>query len=101
MRNMLHVNKLEEFKRWLDSREIPHREGVGTYQVLQVKCGEHWPAIYFRTRNKSGTAPLEHLTVAGRPLQNLVMEFFEERRSSRSRSSTALKEQVIAADKEE
>jgi hypothetical protein len=37
-RNTLHKTKLEAFKAWLDYKWIPHREGKGEWQVLQVKC---------------------------------------------------------------
>lgn len=35
-RHILHKSKLEDFKAWLDKKDIPHRDGKGAYQVLQI-----------------------------------------------------------------
>ena len=68
-RNLLHISKLEEFKGWLDKEGLPHREGKGEWQVLQVcKDGTHWNCVYKRIDMP------EHYTT-DRHLDNLVVKF--------------------------
>ena len=73
-RNLLHKDKLEEFKAWLTANGIDHRPGNGDYQVLQVrsKNKKNWFPIYRRDNM------LEHLTVI-RYLEPLVIKFIAER----------------------
>lgn len=57
-RNLLHINRLEDFKAWLDSQGIEHRPGRGHYEVLQVQVVKpFWCVIYRRDHMP------EHLTV--------------------------------------
>lgn len=73
MRNLLHKDKLDEFKAWLDKNGIRHREAKGPYQVLQVcKDGTHWNCIYERNHMP------EHLTT-DRHLDSLVIRFCKDR----------------------
>jgi hypothetical protein len=42
----LHKDKLDEFKTWLDGRNIVHRPGLGEWQVLQVLTPEYgWQCV--------------------------------------------------------
>ena len=70
-RDLLHKDKLEEFKKFLDELEVPHRPGKGDYQVLQV-CVEFYGyrVIHKRLDMK------EHLTVDER-LIPLVKKFID------------------------
>jgi len=48
-RNTLHINKLEAFKKYLDSQGIAYRPGKGIWQILQVMTPKHdWQCIYER-----------------------------------------------------
>lgn len=67
-RSLLHKTKLEPFKAWLSTNEIPHRPGRGDYQVLQVWHRSAWHSIFDRI-----VAP-EHYTVAS-PLEHVVRRF--------------------------
>lgn len=74
-RNLLHKKHLDEFKSWLQGRGVPHRPGKGDWQVLQVKCGNEWQAVYERIFMP------EHLTVAGNKIEKLVRRFYDERKN--------------------
>jgi hypothetical protein len=71
---MLHVTKLEEFKKFLDELEVPHRPGKGEWQILQV-CVEFfgWRVIHKRLNMK------EHYTVDER-LIPLVHKFIDNQK---------------------
>jgi len=74
-RCLLHKSKLAEFKSWLDKEGIPHREGKGFYQVLQVcKNGTNWNCIYSRLDMP------EHFTT-DKHLDSLVARFCREKPS--------------------
>ena len=48
-RAILHKDKLEDFKKYLDCRGIAYRPGKGDYQVLQVDVPSRgWQAVYSR-----------------------------------------------------
>jgi hypothetical protein len=48
-RNLMHKNKLEDFKKWCDRMNIPYRPGKGQYQVLQILTEFFgWKIIYKR-----------------------------------------------------
>jgi len=48
-RNFLQKDKLEDFKRFCDERNIPYRPGKGQWQVLQVLTEDfEWKVIYKR-----------------------------------------------------
>jgi len=48
-RNTLHVNQLEEFKKYLSSNGLAFRPGKGVWQELQVLTVKHgWQCIYSR-----------------------------------------------------
>lgn len=70
-RNLLHHNKLVDFKNFLNSYKIPVRSGRGEFQVMQVYLDEKWHAVYNRLHAK------EHYTVV-RPLEGLVEMFIAE-----------------------
>lgn len=74
-RNLLHKDKLEGFKSWLDSKGREHRPGGGAWQVLQVRWGSGWQAIFERA-----SMP-EHLSVPG-PLIPLVRAYIREGRAA-------------------
>jgi hypothetical protein len=82
-RRLLHHTKLEDFKAWLTTKGIAHREGRDENQVLQVNKGNHWLAIYERYEIKSDyTVKLKvHLTNDKR-LDSLVGEFCRDRKPS-------------------
>lgn len=65
---LLHKDKLQAFKDWLDSKGINHRESKDTYQVHQVYQQGQWMGV-FRRNNM-----IEHLTVDVR-LEELVRAF--------------------------
>ena len=72
-RCLLHKTKLDAFKEWLTAQGIPHREGRGEWQVLQVcKDGTHWNCVYIRLDMP------EHLTT-DRHLDPLVAKFCKEK----------------------
>lgn len=74
-RNLLHKNKLEDFKAWLDKKGIKHRPGKGAFQVLQVNnVKNYWNAVYERIEMP------EHLTVVCH-LEGLVRAFIKESKS--------------------
>lgn len=73
-RNQLHVTKLEDFKEWLTSQGIQHRQAKGDWQVLQVAIGGgQWAGVYCRLDMP------EHYTV-DRRLDGLVRKFCNSRR---------------------
>ena len=46
---LLHVSKLEDFKKWLRENKIPFRNGKGEWQVIQVKTAKYgWQVVYRR-----------------------------------------------------
>ena len=60
---------------WLDAKGIEHRPGRGFYEVMQLKHGGGWPAIFTRAY-----AP-EHVSVP-KTLWPLVRSFLRERSGS-------------------
>lgn len=57
-RNLLHLNKVEAFKLWLDRKNIAYRDGKGDYELLQVNTPNFgWQKLY-RRHDMS-----EHITV--------------------------------------
>ena len=79
-RNLLHVDKLEDFKDWLNREMIEHRPGKGTWEVLQVKTDDGiWPKIYDRG---TGERKLTHYTVQDK-LVPLVQQFIEDQHADR------------------
>lgn len=77
-RNLLHYNKLETFKHWLEIRGVPTRPGNGEYEVLQVWQDPHWIPIFRRTKG-------DHLTVQGRMVA-LVEQFLQDKRNDQNPS---------------
>ena len=75
-RNLLHKNKLDAFKQWLDKKHIQHRPGRGEFQVLQVALpnGE-WGVVYDRI-----VAP-EHYTVTAQ-MESIVRRFLQARKEA-------------------
>ena len=70
---LLHKTKLEEFKSFLDKEGLPHREGKGDWQVLQVcKDGKHWNCVFTRLDMP------EHFTT-DKHLDGLVAKFCRQR----------------------
>jgi hypothetical protein len=76
-RNLLHKDKLEGFKSWLDSKGREHRPGGGAWQVLQIRWGSGWQAIFERAHMP------EHLSIPG-PLIPLVQAYIRESRAEKS-----------------
>ena len=74
-RNLLHYNKLEEFKTWLITQGIEFRDGRGEYEVLQVRQPPHWVPVYRRDHG-------DHLTVQTRMVA-LVELFLKEKAHAR------------------
>jgi hypothetical protein len=74
-RNLLHKDKLEGFKSWLDHKGREHRPGGGAWQVLQVRHGSGWQAIFERANMP------EHLSVPG-PLIPLIQAYIREGKSA-------------------
>jgi len=74
-RNLLHKDKLEGFKSWLTAKGREHRPGRGSWQVLQVKHGSGWQALFERAEMP------EHLSVPG-PLIPLVQAYIREGREA-------------------
>ena len=72
-RYTLHIDKLEEFRQYLNRRGISHRDGRGTYQVLQVRLGGCWHAVFKKSRAK------EHLTIPA-PLTDLLYQFINQKK---------------------
>jgi len=76
-RNLLHHNKLNDFKNFLISYKIPYRKGQGDFQVMQVLVDGKWQPVYNRLQSK------EHYTVV-RPLEGLVEMFINENKRART-----------------
>ena len=76
-RSRLHFKHLDEFKAWLDERGIEHRPGVPPYQVLRVRAGGGWAALYARA------TATEHFTVPAN-LSGMVGNFMRSRKGGRS-----------------
>ena len=73
-RNLLHKSKLDEFKSWLDSQEIPQRPARGQFEVLQVQVkAPQWFCLWDRIK------ATEHYTVDIR-LEPTVRRFIRESR---------------------
>lgn len=77
-RNVLHHNHMEPFRAWLDSKGIEHRPGRGAYEVMQIKQGSEWRAVFTKAR-----AP-EHVSVP-ETLVALVRRFLRDRREAADR----------------
>ena len=87
-RQLLHKNKVEDFKAWLDACGIRHRPGKGDYEVLQVfRADGCWFKLYRRNHMP------EHVTVQG-PLVNLVREYIA---SKKLPQAEAMKISTVAA----
>lgn len=84
-RCLLHKTKLESLKCWLDAQQIAHRAGKGDFEVLQIKHGTGWAAIYDRH-----SAP-EHYT-SDKRLDALVRRFI------RNKPSNAELRRCVASD---
>lgn len=79
-RDLLHKSKLEDFKKYLDELEVPHRPGKGDWQVLQVCVDLYgWRVIHFRADMP------EHLTVDER-LVPLVKKFIDRQHKEKDSS---------------
>lgn len=76
-RNLLHHNKLNDFKNFLISYKIPYRNGQGEFQVMQVLVDGKWQPVYNRLH------ATEHYTVV-RPLEGLVEMFISENKRART-----------------
>lgn len=71
-RNLLHKNKVEEFKQWLSEKGIKYRDGRGDYQIIQVQVSGTWACLYNRDDMP------EHVT-NDRRLNGLIRYFIRER----------------------
>lgn len=72
-RHLLHKNKVEDFKRYLDEIGVTHRPGRGDYEILQVYRNDgQWFKLYSRHNMP------EHVTVQG-PLCPLVRSYLHAR----------------------
>ena len=72
--NLLHINKLDAFKRYLDSKDIPYRPGKGGWQVLQVMTRKYgWQCIFRRADMP------EHYTIQEK-LYPIVRQFLNAER---------------------
>ncbi|URC22405.1 hypothetical protein SUSUWATARI_00240 [Serratia phage vB_SmaM-Susuwatari] len=92
-RKTLRPEHLKNFKSWLTMSNHPHRDGRGDHQVLQVKVGTIWAAIYKR-------AGAEHLTVQ-REILPLLSAFLYWRREESIKLQKAISDRfdaVKAAD---
>lgn len=86
-RNLLHPNRLEAFKTWLDLTGVPHRQGNGEFEVLQVAFPPgRWSKLYRRLRG-------DHLTVEN-PLMPLVTDFVFANRGDRPRGQDQAESQA-------
>ena len=74
-RALLHKDKLESFKSWLDFKGREHRPGRGEWQLLQIKNGSGWQVLFSRANMP------EHVTVP-EPLIPLVRAFIREGRAA-------------------
>ena len=68
-RNLLHKDKLEQFKAFLDHLDVEYREGKGAWEVLQVYNHKEnrWYVIHTKMRG-------DHFSVP-QPLLKLVKKF--------------------------
>ena len=67
-RNLLHKDKLEQFKAFLDSKEIEYREGKGTWEVLQVwnRGSKRFDVIHTSMRGDHFSVPQRLLKLVNR-----------------------------------
>ena len=83
-RCLLHKNKLENFKLWLDKKQIPHRPGRGEFQVLQVALPDgRWGVVYDRIvapEHYTVTAPMEHIVRCFVQARNAIVRAEEEQK---------------------
>jgi len=86
-RNLLHKDKLEELKQWLDTQGIEYRPGRGDWQLMQVRQPgrTQWDVIYERLHMP------EHVTVT-HPLEGLIHRFIKESKSGSKPRDTVRKE---------
>lgn len=73
---LLHKTRLAEFQAWLTALGREWRPSTAAYQVMQIKHGSGWQAIYERN-----VSP-EHYSVPD-PLVQLVQQFIRETREPR------------------
>jgi len=72
-RNLLHINKLEEFKMWLQEHGWKECPVKGAYEVLRMRHPNEKPPLLIYTR-----VGKEHLTVYGKGIE-LVYMWLEDR----------------------
>jgi len=71
-RCLLHRTKLDEFKEWLASQDIPVRPGKGSWQLFQIQIPDGTWQVVFETMNP------EHLSM-NEKLVPLVQQFLNQR----------------------
>ena len=88
-RNILHKDKLQEFKDWLDKCGIEHRPGRGHWEMLQVrsKCGTKWNVIYARG-DTDPNMMADHLSVT-KHLVPLVTRYLGEKKCNQKPSQNS------------
>jgi len=69
---LLHISKLQAFKDFLDGAAIPHRDGRGDWQVMQVYVAPNWLCVFNRLDMP------EHFT-NDRRLDRLITKFCRQR----------------------
>ena len=70
-RNLLHKNRLDDFKEWLQAQQIEVRAGKGHYQLFTFWWKDTWIGVYTRIFMP------EHLSV-DRRADPLVKRFIKE-----------------------
>lgn len=71
-RCLLHILKLDDFKKWLTNQGIRYRPEKGDYQVLQVLTPEYGWQVIFRKVDMP-----EHYVIQDK-LESLVRRFINE-----------------------
>ena len=78
-RCLLHLNKFDEFVKWLDQSKIVHRPGKGEWQIIQIKKGSNWLCVYARAEM------LEHFSVDKR-LEVTIRSFIKSTNAQKEKS---------------
>ncbi len=75
-RNVLHKNKLEDFKVWCDKNDIVYEETGYDYEVLRLVGVGEKPLIFY-----ARSSPTDHITVPAEAMK-FVNRFLNDRKSS-------------------
>ena len=83
-RSTLSVNKIDEFKAWLEKDGWQIQETKGFYEVLRaVKQGRKHPLLVYFRHDTNNETKLVHYTVLDRDI-GVVWEYLKEKKNATS-----------------